>query len=64
MNDWKPRVHDHLVEPVFGGLDARHDRDPHADDAACERRASRRLAIGVLVVFALIVARAVLLLAR
>jgi len=23
-DEWKPREHDHLVEPVFGGLGARH----------------------------------------
>ena len=64
MSEWKPRPHDHLVEPVFVGLDARHDRDPHLADALLERAASRRLAIGALVALAVVIARLLLLLAR
>jgi hypothetical protein len=49
---WKPREHDHLVEPLFGGL----------QHPAHTRRSSKALWVGVAIVFALLVARIVTLL--
>lgn len=49
MDEWHPREHDHLVEPVFGGLGARRP----------EQRSRRRLLLaGVALAGALIALRA------
>ncbi|MCC7011271.1 MAG: hypothetical protein IT454_01805 [Planctomycetes bacterium] len=64
MDDWKPREHDHLVEPVFGGLGARHNAPAeHASPAESRATASRALLVGAALVGALLVLRVAMLLA-
>jgi hypothetical protein len=55
VQPWKPREHDHLVEPMFAGLGAR--RDPSGAPASLPRG----LLIGAAAVSALIGLRALLL---
>lgn len=62
MSDWRPRAHDHLVEPVFGGLGAHHERDPHEHERAREQRARKRLAFAALAALLIVAARAAALL--
>ena len=61
MDEWKPRRDDHLVEPMFGGLGAKHEFEPqHAREV--EPRASLRpLAWAVAIVALALAARVAML---
>jgi len=58
MNEWKPREHDHVVEPVFAGLGAKNDDASVPRDDA---RADRRLLIAAVIAGALIASRMLVL---
>ena len=61
MDEWKPRRDDHLVEPMFDGLGARHEHDGAHEH---ERAGSvRLLLLATLVAGLLIALRVALLLA-
>jgi hypothetical protein len=48
---WKPREHDHLVEPLFRGLDAGAPAEEPGD------RGRRALFVGAAIVFVLLIVR-------
>jgi hypothetical protein len=62
---WKPREHDHLIEPFLAGLPGDQSERGEVvgarEDAASAARESRRTLIAVLVVAVLLVARVVVL---
>jgi hypothetical protein len=59
-SDWRPREHDHVVEPVFAGLRG-HEELPEGGETSNdveEGRSQRKLWIAATVVVAAILVRA------
>ena len=56
--DWRPREHDHVVEPIFAGLRGHEEPREDPSDDAGEIRSRRKLWIAATFVVAAILVRA------